>query len=221
MSASSTVGMAGVVGTRSDSHASPHLLLVDDEPAVARASERILRGGGFRVSVAGGGRRGHPTGQRDPIRRDRQRSEHAGCRRPRAPSRGPQLRARHALRVPDRQPQSGQRDRGHRAPRVSLSGEAGARRRARRRDEQGRALASTGARSQGGGERSRVFNRRGPRGSRDHVRRRDRRVVDGDAADRLLAQPHRPRVRSVAPHDGTTDEQSDALHRCGHRKAGA
>lgn len=56
MSATSTVGMAGAVGTRSDADLSPHLLLVDDEPAVARASERILRSGGFRVSVAGGGR---------------------------------------------------------------------------------------------------------------------------------------------------------------------
>ncbi len=50
------VGMFGTVGTRSDADLSPHVLLVDDEPAVARASERILRSGGFRVSVAGGGR---------------------------------------------------------------------------------------------------------------------------------------------------------------------
>ncbi len=56
MSASSTVGTLGTVGTRSEPDLSPHLLLVDDEPAVARASERILRSGGFRVSVASGGR---------------------------------------------------------------------------------------------------------------------------------------------------------------------
>ncbi len=56
MSASSLAATVGTVGARSDAELSPHLLLVDDEPAVARASERILRSGGFRVSVAGGGR---------------------------------------------------------------------------------------------------------------------------------------------------------------------
>ena len=34
----------------------PHLLIVDDEPLVARVAERVLVGGGFRVTLASGGR---------------------------------------------------------------------------------------------------------------------------------------------------------------------
>jgi EAL domain-containing protein (putative c-di-GMP-specific phosphodiesterase class I) len=35
---------------------SPHLLIVDDEPLVARVAQRVLLGGGFRVTLASGGR---------------------------------------------------------------------------------------------------------------------------------------------------------------------
>jgi len=49
MTASSTLS----AGFGSDS--CPHLLLVDDEPAVARVSERVLSSAGFRVTVASGG----------------------------------------------------------------------------------------------------------------------------------------------------------------------
>jgi len=40
----------------SGSDSSPHLLIVDDEPLVARIATRVLQGGGFRVTVASGGR---------------------------------------------------------------------------------------------------------------------------------------------------------------------
>src|SRR4029077_12945255 len=44
------------LGAGSSSNPSPHVLVVDDEPAVARVSERVLSSGGFRVTLAPGGK---------------------------------------------------------------------------------------------------------------------------------------------------------------------
>jgi EAL domain-containing protein (putative c-di-GMP-specific phosphodiesterase class I) len=50
MAASSTLS------ADASSNSRPHVLVVDDEPLVARGAERVLLGGGFRVTLASGGR---------------------------------------------------------------------------------------------------------------------------------------------------------------------
>jgi EAL domain-containing protein (putative c-di-GMP-specific phosphodiesterase class I) len=46
---------SNIPSTSPSSDSSPHLLIVDDEPLVARVAQRVLLGGGFRVTLASSG----------------------------------------------------------------------------------------------------------------------------------------------------------------------